>query len=184
MVVLRARPHAECDVSVQNPCTRTIRLCAMKLAFQHSYPAPPRDVAALLRNEAFLDDVAQHAGAVQHTVAVGDVGTRVDMMLPAPEHVQKVLGKTVKISILMAFSDESSDGTIPGTVNVDVPGMPVEASATSKLTPTSTGTVGDYEGELKVKIPLVGKKVEAQVEPFIIQAFAGMERRARVWLTR
>ena len=44
--------------------------------------------------------------------------------------------------------------------------------------------MGDYEGELKVKIPLVGKKVEAQVEPFIVQAFAGMERRARVWLTR
>ncbi|WP_297741261.1 DUF2505 domain-containing protein [uncultured Tessaracoccus sp.] len=156
----------------------------MKLAFQHSYPAPPRDVAALLRNEAFLDDVAQHAGAVQHTVVTGDVGTRIDMTLPAPDHVQKVLGKTVKVSILLAFSDETSDGTIPGTMNVDVPGMPVEARATSKLVPTSTGTVGDYAGELKVKIPLVGKKVEAQVEPFIVQAFAGMEKRAHVWLTR
>ena len=156
----------------------------MKLAFQSSYPAPPRDVAALLRSEAFLDDVAQHAGAVQHTVTVGDVATRIDMTLPSPGHAQKFLGQTVKFSIVMAFSDEASDGTIPGTVKVEVPGMPIEAHATSKLTPTGSGCTGDYEGELKVKIPLVGKKVEAQIEPFIVNAFAGIEKRAHVWLTR
>ena len=39
-------------------------------------------------------------------------------------------------------------------------------------------------GELSVKIPLVGKKVEAQVEPMIARAFAGIERRAQDWLSR
>jgi len=35
-----------------------------------------------------------------------------------------------------------------------------------------------------VKIPLVGKKIEAQVEPMIARAFAGIERRAQAWLTQ
>ena len=156
----------------------------MKLAFQHTYPAPPADVAALLRNEAVLHDVAEHAGAIDHSVEIKETGTRIAMELPSPEGTQKFIGKTIRYSILMAFAAAAADGSMPGTVHVDVPGLPVEANAVSKLTPTSAGCSGTYEGELKVRIPLVGKKVEAQVEPFIVEAFAGMESRARVWLTR
>lgn len=65
-----------------------------------------------------------------------------------------------------------------------MPGMPVDVHADAVLTPEGEATVGRYSGELKVKIPLVGKKVEAQVEPFIREAFAGIERRAAVWLAR
>lgn len=156
----------------------------MKLAFQHSYPAPPADVASLLRNEAFLDDVARHAGAVSHQTTIGTEETRVQMALPAPSNIQKFVGNTVTVVISLAFNPSASDGSMPGTVSVDVPGMPITATASSKLTPTQTGSAGHYEGELKVRIPLVGGKVEAQIEPFVVDAFAGIESRANVWLRR
>ena len=35
-----------------------------------------------------------------------------------------------------------------------------------------------------MKIPLVGKKVEGLTEPFIRDAFEGLERRAADWLAR
>ena len=57
--------------------------------------------------------------------------------------------------------------------------------------PTATGKTHlgvdlslELDGEVKANIPLVGKKVEAQVEPFITDAFDGLERRAADWLSR
>ena len=156
----------------------------MKLAFQHSYPATPEQVVALLRNEEFIADVAQHAGAVDHEATITDDATKLEMEIAAPAKVQSVLGKTVKLGLTMRFGEARADGSVEGHVDVDVPGYPVDAWADAVLEPGGEGTVGKYDGEVKVKIPLIGKKVEGQVEPFMIQAFEGIERRARVWLTR
>lgn len=156
----------------------------MKLAFQQSFPAPPENVVALLRNEEFIADVAEHAGAKSHETRILADRTELDMEVPTPGNVQSIIGKTVKLSLTMQFSTARSDGSIPGTVEVKVPGMPVDAAAIGLLSPDGQQTIGVYDGELKVKIPLVGKKVEAQIEPFVVAAFRGIERRAQVWLTR
>lgn len=156
----------------------------MKLAFQQAYPAPPQRVLELLRNDEFIDDVAQHAGAVSHEARVLGDRTELDMELPTPQHVASVVGKTVKLTLAMAFAEPRDDGSVPGTVDVTVPGMPVQAQMTGLLSPRGEETVGEYNGELKVKIPLVGKKVEAQIEPYVVSAFNGIERRAKVWLER
>lgn len=156
----------------------------MKLAFQQAFPAAPDRVVELLRNDDFIDDVAEHAGAVGHETRILADRTELDMEVPTPSNVQSIIGKTVKLSLTLQFSGPRSDGSIPGSVDVKVPGMPVEATALGLLTPQGDATIGTYDGELKVKIPLVGKKVEAQIEPFVVAAFRGIERRAEVWLTR
>ncbi|NLE96781.1 MAG: DUF2505 domain-containing protein [Propionibacterium sp.] len=156
----------------------------MKLAFQQAFPATPDRVVDLLRNEEFIADVASHAGAKEHSARILADRTELDMEIPTPANVQSVIGKTVKLSLMMQFSGARSDGSIPGSVEVKVPGMPVEAAALGLLTPQDGNTVGTYDGELKVKIPLVGKRVEAQIEPFVVAAFRGIEKRAGVWLTR
>lgn len=156
----------------------------MQLAFTQSYPAAPSDVASLLRNEEFIVDVANHAGAVDHAVRIDGNRTELDMEIPSPENVQKMIGKTVKLALTMQFEEARPDGVVPGRVTVKVPGAPVDAFADATLAPGGEGTVGTYDGEIKVKIPLVGKKAEAQIEPFVVRAFNGIERRARVWLTK
>ena len=67
---------------------------------------------------------------------------------------------------------------------MDVPGMPIDVRAKAVISPDGNGARGDYSGQLNVKIPLIGKKVEAQVAPFITQAFDGVERRANHWLAQ
>lgn len=156
----------------------------MKFDYVHTYDADPQRVVSLLRTEAFLDDVASHAGAVDHTVDVTADSTSLGMSLKVPEKLAKFVGATIRINQVFRFSGQRADGSIPGTVEVDVPGMPVEVNATAELRPEGAGTTGHYSGELKVRIPLVGKKVEAQVEPFIRDAFDGLERRAADWLSR
>ena len=72
-----------------------------------------------------------------------------------------------------------------GNFTVDIAGAPVTVEADATLSPTGpSSSEAVYVGELTVKIPLVGKKVEAQVEPMIARAFAGIERRAQDWLSR
>lgn len=68
---------------------------------------------------------------------------------------------------------------------VNVQGAPVAVVATGLLQPTvNNGSRADFRGSLTVRIPLVGRKIEAQVAPMITEAFEGIERRANHWLTR
>lgn len=156
----------------------------MKLEYIHTYDADPERVVALLRDEAFLDDVARHAGALEHSVNVSADSAGLDMSLPVPANLARFVGKAIRISQVFRFSAPGADGVIAGTVAVDVAGMPVDVDARVELRPLAGATRGLYTGDLRVKLPIVGKKVEAQVEPFIRDAFDGLERRATDWLAR
>lgn len=156
----------------------------MLLEYVHTYDATPERVVALMRDEAFLDDVARHAGALEHRVAVAEDSATLEMSLPVPASLAKFVGNAIRINQVFRFSAPRADGTVEGAVVVDVAGMPVDVDAQVELAPRSGSTVGLYRGELKVKLPIVGRKVEAQVEPFIRDAFDGLERRAHEWLAR
>ncbi|AQP44316.1 DUF2505 domain-containing protein [Tessaracoccus flavus] len=156
----------------------------MKLDYKQTYPAEPARVVELLRNEDFISDVARHAGATEHRVEVRADATLLSMRMPVPEKLTKFVGETIQLNQTFRFTDPGPDGVAHGTVDVDVPGMPVDVDARGVLRPEGDRTIGHYTGDVKVKIPLIGKKVEAQVEPFIREAFDGIERRAADWLTR
>ncbi|MDF1488449.1 DUF2505 domain-containing protein [Tessaracoccus caeni] len=155
----------------------------MDLAFTHKFQAEPAKVVDLFRNEAFIADLAKHAGATSHSVSISDDATSLDMQLPTPANVATFIGKTVRLVMRFAFKPSGGDGSYQGNVDVDVPGMPVDVAAKAVLKPTAKGSEGVYSGTLKVKIPLVGKKAEAQIEPFIIRAFNQVEKRANHWLS-
>ena len=159
-------------------------LAGMDLDYTHRYAAAPSAVVALLRNEEFIADVARHAGALEHEVAIGDDATRLRMKLPVPGSLSKFVGQSVTLTQVFRFQAPAADGSVRGTVDVEVPGMPIQVDAAALLSPEDAGTVGRYTGSLAVKIPLVGKKVEGLVEPYIRDAFDGLERRAADWLAR
>lgn len=157
----------------------------MDLDYTHAYAAKPENVIALLRNEDFIADVATHAGATQHQVDITGEATFLTMTLPVPASVAKFVGSSLTMKQTFRFDPPAADGSIRGTVDVDVAGMPVEVKANAFMQPVGeASTTGSYTGYLKVKIPLVGRKVEAQIEPYIREAFAGLERRAADWLSR
>ena len=157
----------------------------MQLNYKHEFNGSPDQVAALFRNEAFIDDVAEHANAIEHTVTIADDATHLDLTLPAPESISKFFGKGIRIKQSFAWGDPDDAGVRKGNFTVDIAGAPVTVEADAALSPTGpSSSEAVYVGELTVKIPLVGKKVEAQVEPMIARAFAGIERRAQDWLSR
>lgn len=160
-------------------------LSAMKLNYSHEYHGSTDDVVALFRNPEFIEDVAKHAGALEHTVTVEGDTTHLRLTLPAPSAIAPFVGKGIKIAQSFAWGDPDEAGTRRGTVTVDVAGVPVAVEAQGLLSPNGeNASTAQYEGDLEVKIPLVGKKVESQVEPMIKSAFAGIERRVNAWLTK
>lgn len=161
------------------------RLSAMKLNYRHEFNGSTDEVVALFRNPDFIDDVAKHAGALDHTVSIEGETTHLKLTLPAPDSIAMFFGKGIKIAQSFAWDTPDEVGNRKGVFTVDISGAPVSVEANAVLSPAGeNASVADYDGELEVKIPLVGKKVEGQVEPMIKAAFAGIERRARAWLSK
>ncbi|MDO5065962.1 MAG: DUF2505 domain-containing protein [Propionibacteriaceae bacterium] len=157
----------------------------MKLNYRHEFNGTTDEVVALFRNPEFIEDIAKHAGALDHTVSFEGETTHLKLTLPAPDSIAKFFGKGIKIAQSFAWGDPDADGNRQGIFTVDISGAPVAVQANAVLSPTGENTsAAQYDGELEVKIPLVGKKVEAQVEPMIKSAFAGIERRAQAWLSK
>ena len=156
----------------------------MHLSYQHSYPASSDAVVALMANPEFIADVAEHAGATSHDVRIEGRTTHMAMALEAPSNIRKFVGSTIHVTERLTWGDPDPQGVRHGTIEFSVAGLPVNISAAAVLTPTGeASSTATYEGDLNVKIPLVGKKVESLVAPSIDDAFAGLERRARYWLT-
>lgn len=157
----------------------------MHLSYRHTYDASTDAVVALMANPAFLADVAEHAGATSHDVRVEGATTHMEMSLEAPREVAKFVGSTIRVTQSLTWGAPDAEGVRRGTVDIQVAGVPVTAAASALLTPTGPNScVGTYEGELSVRIPFVGKKVEAMVAPSINDAFDGIERRSKEWLKR
>ncbi len=161
------------------------RLSDMHLSYKHSYPASPDDVVALMANPDFISDVAEHAGATSHDVRIEGRTTHMEMALAAPSDIRKFVGSTINVTERLTWGDPGADGVRRGTIEFSVAGVPVNVTAAAVLTPTGpSSSTATYDGDLNVRIPLVGKKVESLVAPSIDDAFAGLERRAAHWLTR
>lgn len=157
----------------------------MHLSYRHTYAASTDDVVALMANPDFITDVAEHSGATSHDVRIEGPTTHMEMALEAPSDVAKFVGKTIHVTQRLTWGQPDNHGVRRGTIDFAVAGMPVSITAAAVLTPTGPeSSVGTYEGDLNVRIPLVGKKVETLVAPSINDAFNGLERRAEAWLSR
>lgn len=157
----------------------------MDLIFRHSYNGSAERVVELMRTKEFVEDIARHGGAESYEVSVDGNTTRLTMTLASPPNIAKVIGSHIKLTQRMSWGASDAQGIRPGSIDVDVSGAPVTVRATSQLRPTGPrSSEADFHGTLTVRIPLLGKKIEAQVAPMIADAFDGIERRANEWLSR
>lgn len=129
--------------------------------------APVGDVFAALSGEgwapakaAALKDDSQ---LVRREVAAdGGVVLEVSRKLPdgVPGFLQKFLPADGRAHQTDSWGPLVA-GAHSGTWKADLPGAPTRIGGTMRLEPTSTGTRYTIEGEVTVKIPLVGGKAES-----------------------
>jgi hypothetical protein len=138
-------------------------MAAMHFRHELSYAAAPDDVFEMLADPAFREKVCAAQRVVSAEVAVDRTGEgfvlssdQVQRTEGLPSFARKFAGETTRAVQVEEWPDEHG-----GTLRIDTPGKPSSMQGTIALVPTATGTTEVVELDIKVKVPLIGGKLES-----------------------
>jgi len=137
-------------------------MSAMKFRHELSYDASPDQVFAMLADPAFREAAcaAQDVISAEATVERSGAGftMTVDQLQNTddlPSFAQKFAGSSTRAIQHEVWADSTG-----GTLRIDAPGKPSEIAGTITLRPEGSGTVEIVELDVKIKVPLIGGKLE------------------------
>ena len=156
----------------------------MRYHHELRYDASPEDVRAMLADPEFRERVCEAQGATDWTVEAdgtgGQVSVVVDQRRPAqgiPGFARKVVGDEIHIVQREDWTDPHS-----ASLDVEIPGKPGRLRGTITLAADGAGTLETVTGDLRVDIPLVGRKLEGLIGELLDAALAKEQELGRSWL--
>jgi hypothetical protein len=163
----------------------------MKLSAEIDHPsATPDQVMTMMLDPAFRKRVCEATDAVDYSVDVeeyddGSAKVVVDRVIPAdvPEFVQKMIGNTISLTQTEEWSAAAADGTRTAGVLVAVKGQPATMSGTMGLVRSGGGVKVFVDGDVEVRVPFFGGKVEPELAKGILAAIAVEQRVGESWLS-
>ena len=157
-----------------------------RLVHELTYDATAADVAAMLADPSFREEVCDYQGVLRHSVSVDtdDSGTSVtiDQVQAArgiPSFAQKFVGDEINI-----VQEETWRTPSEGVVSLVIPGKPGEISGTVRLTESGGVTTETVDLTVKVGIPLVGGKIEGVICDLLLKALRAENHVGRSYLLR
>jgi len=151
----------------------------MKIDNQLHFDAAPAAVRAMLMDPGFWTQLA--VGRVDSCDATPTTdGVTVDIGVRSPSQVQRLTGDVMS-AVLTATWTQAGDGWA-GPVAIDVKGLPAGFKGTSSLTPDGAGTSVVYQGDLTIRIPLVGPSLEKKTAPFLLGVLDAQQDVGTQWL--
>jgi hypothetical protein len=159
-----------------------------RLTHALTYDAPAADVAAMLADPAFRQEVCDAQQVLRHTVTIqgdaadGDLEVTVDQVQAAsgiPSFAKKFVGDEINIVQTESWSSPES-----GDIRVTIPGKPGEMSGTARLVQSGATTTETVTLDIKVGIPLVGGRIEGLVADMLLKALKVENRVGRDYLSR
>lgn len=154
----------------------------MHLISREQFEAAPADVHAMVTDESFLAHAAAEFGSQDARVAATSSRTAVAASVATPSEIRAFVGPLLQIVQETTWGEPDAEGRRQGTITITVPGTPVLLHGTALLAPVQGGSEITYEGDLVVKVPLLGPRIEAQAAPTIREAFQTQGRVGRAWL--
>ena len=156
----------------------------MDITTRLEFAAPPAEVHAMLTDEKYLDEVCRETESSTWDVEVAGSTTRTTRAFPAPSAVAKFTGAELTVSERTAWGEPGADGTRTGDLEMTVQGQPVSMRGRLRVAAGGRGTVVQLTGELKVAIPLRGKKLEQSTPPAVLAGFRKQQEVGERWLAR
>jgi hypothetical protein len=136
---------------------------------EHTYDADVETVFAVLSDESWAErkNAALRDGSRvvrREQTPDGGVTLVVSRELPAgvPGFLERLLPKEGRVTQTDAWGPDAG-ATRAGTWHVDMPGTPARLGGTMRLEPDGAGSRYVVDGEIEVKVPLVGGKAEGFV---------------------
>jgi uncharacterized protein YndB with AHSA1/START domain len=156
------------------PSPGAAMMAAMHFRHEMAYAADADTVYAMLSDPAFRERVAAAQGVVSAEVAVAETAEGFSLSIDQvqrtdglPGFARKFAGDTTRAIVLEEWPDRHG-----GTLTIDAPGKPSSIRGTVALVPSDAGTTEVVELEIKVKVPLIGGKLEGLLEE---QVRAGLD---------
>jgi hypothetical protein len=152
--------------------------------------ATPVTVFAMLLDKDFQDRKCAATGALDHRVEITeyDDGSATIMTVRTmptdslPELARSFVGATLSVRQTDEWQAPAPDGARDGTLLVEIEGAPVRMTGTLRLAGEGAGAVESVDGDVKVRVPLVGGQLEKLVAPVILAATQVEERTGAAWL--
>ena len=163
-------------------------MALMDLRSELHYDAGVDDVFAMLCDESFRARVCRATGATDHDVTItrdGDTAhVRIRRVLPAevPDFAKKIVGNHIEVVQTEEWGWAQPDGQRTARLRIEIPGKPGSVTGSVALSPSGAGARELVTGEIKVSIPLVGRKLESEVHRGITAAMEAEGRVGATWL--
>jgi uncharacterized protein YndB with AHSA1/START domain len=158
----------------------------MRFEHESTYDSAPDKVHAMLADPAFRERVCEALRAFRHDVSVephgAGISVVVDQTQPSqgvPSFARKIVGEDIRI-----VQREEWDGESQASLTIEIPGKPGRFDGRITLGPASggKGSVETVNGEVKVKLPMVGGKLEGLIGDLLHKALTVEQRIGRAWL--
>jgi uncharacterized protein YndB with AHSA1/START domain len=156
----------------------------MKLRHEITYDAPLRDVFAMLSDPAFRQASADAMGVISAEVSITPKGegisVRIDQVQPTegvPGFAKKFAGETTR-----AVQTEDWSSPAGGTITIETPGKPTSIKGTLALAEAGGRTTETLDVEVKVKVPLLGRKLESLMVDLVAKGMDKEQAAGVAWL--
>lgn len=156
----------------------------MEFRTELSYDASPDEVFAMLSDPAFREQVAEAQEVVSVEVRLTPtddgftlVNDQVQNTNDLPAIAKKIAGDTTQAVISEEWGSQTK-----GRISIMAPGKPTSATGTITLAPDGDGTVEIVELDIRVKVPLIGGKLEKLMADTIEAGYQVEHTVGRAWL--
>ena len=146
-----------------------------------TYDAPLADVAAMLLDPAFREEVCEYQRVLSHDVTVDGSHVTIKQVQPArgiPSFAAKFVGDEITI-----VQEEDWHSPDRGDIKVTIPGKPGHMKGTAVLVESGGTTTETVELTVKVAIPLVGGKIEGLIGDLPLKALKAENTVGRDYLS-
>ena len=149
-----------------------------------SYPGTVDEVVAMYLTPAYLE---RRFGqfVVEGSQAVSAEGERVSFAgTVRPELIPAAAARFVKSDLRISFTEEWARDEAGATsrTSVTVDGAPVSVEATSTLSPSDAGSVRVVTGNVSVRVPLLGGRIEKEAVSHLGRVVEREQALAAQWL--
>lgn len=161
----------------------------MRLRVETSTSATVEQVFASRVEQSVREQACRESGALSYDVQIeqaADGGARVQVqrvMAPqVPDYMRRFVGESISIAQVEQWSPPGPTGARTAVVDVVVKGQPASMTGSMALSPTQAGSTELVTGEVKVAIPLLGRKIEPEIVKVIEAALRIEQRVGQDWV--
>lgn len=156
----------------------------MDISTDLDFAADPAAVHAMMLDQGYQEEVCVASRSTAYAVSVAPPVTRTSRTLPSPAEAARFTGPELTIVETVTWGEAAADGSRTGDMVLTIERQPVALRGQLHLGPGGRGTRVRLVGQLKVNVPLLGRKLEQSAAPAVMAGFRTQQQVGDAWLAR